>query len=622
MHSKQLELQKFFPIHTESQIKEEIQRFNVTYKSIKKYVNNKIEDIISEDKLLINTIESKKENEVIERLRKAYPGYNKNLIMTIKKIIDSTTKEQELGEVVNELLSQKSSFALIKPGYLDQWRNLNEFIKTAKSIWVLDEKIETFDDLTNKYKDKKNNPSVYNYEENYKDWLWKKLLLSKEEINSFSKEKIEAKMATYITLAKDHIKQVLWNIKSKNKKNLISTGFEEIHKQTSFFELFKSYYQLEIERKKTIKKEKYENQEDHLNQIRMWQYEIQRIFALTNLYMSREYNLTFQNAKEEQDLLISKLADLGSSERKEKYLDSEIKNDNPLYNYTINEDKYWNKDSETNKYIFSNNELKWNKQIVFSTFQIEWKYRNYDSKKQIIDILHVGTRIRKNAFSSAEKILRKSLSSYNEILDHKWFIFVINNYDEDLKKLLRILESELWSHKTSWLEETESMQTAWNENTNSEYKSMKWILKVSYKWKLIKEFFWLLWNIIESKQIKQFKNELDWLKKKWIDNSNIWQYKHLIEQIDNPQVQKYYKDLKEKFWEKKYSMEVEIQIFDKQNYMKAEIDENSTAYHWKYKSTQWMETLPIYFPTEIYWDAIKKVLMEELPKTERYKYLN
>lgn len=73
---------------------------------------------------------------------------------------------------------------------------------------------------------------------------------------------------------------------------------------------------------------------------------------------------------------------------------------------------------------------------------------------------------------------------------------------------------------------------------------------------------------------------------------------------------------------KKYSMEVEIQIFDKQNFMKAEIDEESTAYHWKYKSTQWMETLPIYFPTEIYWDATRKVLMEELPKTERYKHLN
>jgi len=36
---------------------------------------------------------------------------------------------------------------------------------------VLDEKIGTFDNLTNKYQDTENNPSIYNYEENYKDWL-------------------------------------------------------------------------------------------------------------------------------------------------------------------------------------------------------------------------------------------------------------------------------------------------------------------------------------------------------------------------------------------------------------------------------------------------------------------
>jgi hypothetical protein len=33
-------------------------------------------------------------------------------------------------------------------------------------------------------------------------------------------------------------------------------------------------------------------------------------------------------------------------------------------------------------------------------------------------------------------------------------------------------------------------------------------------------------------------------------------------------------------------MEVEIQIFDKENYIKAEIDEESPAYHGKYKDSQ------------------------------------
>jgi hypothetical protein len=40
-----------------------------------------------------------------------------------------------------------------------------------------------------------------------------------------------------------------------------------------------------------------------------------------------------------------------------------------------------------------------------------------------------------------------------------------------------------------------------------------------------------------------------------------------------------FKDLKEKFYDKKYFIEVEIQVFDKENYMKAEVDKTSPAYH-------------------------------------------
>lgn len=596
------EINKFFPYHNNKQIIDEIKRFNHVYNNIKKIVSDSVEWIILSDVLS-------------EKLYEAFPWYSRDLVNTFKDHIDSITKESLIEDKINNLLSQKTTFSLMKSNYLSIDRNASEFLKTAKSIWVLDDSVKTSDYLYNRYDWEWKIPSMYNYEENYKDRIWKKLLLTEREIIESWVVELENMIMPYLEMSISHINKVFATIKSDQKDELKSIYFNSIHsqeKRLSFFNLFKIYYKLEKEKRGLLINEDVDNYSQHIRQINIGQYEIQRLFAFSTLFMNRENTLTFQNALEEQDFLISKLAWLWTKERKDKYLTSEIRWDDLLYNYTRIKDLYWLKDKESWKYLFSDVYKQWYKKTELNTFELEWKFRNYDKFKHKINILHVWTRIRKNPFSSTEKILRKWLSSYNEILDHKWFIFVIDSYEKDLENLIKILEYEFWSLKTSWLEETQSMQVAWNSNTNSEYNSMKWILKVNYKWKLIKDFFELLWEILCSKNLKHLLTEFYWIKNKLDSKFDLSSCDWFIDKINDKRLHEIFNDLKEKFWNKKYFMEVEIQIFDKENYIKAEIDQDSPAFHWKYKISQWIETLPIYFPAEVYWKSIRDILWFEL----------
>jgi len=65
-----------------------------------------------------------------------------------------------------------------------------------------------------------------------------------------------------------------------------------------------------------------------------------------------------------------------------------------------------------------------------------------------------------------------------------------------------------------------------------------------------------------------------------------------------------------------YNLKVEIQVFDIQNYIKAEIDPKSPAYHWTYKNNQRnLDVWPILFPAEIYWEEALRDFM--IPIIER-----
>ncbi len=609
------DLEKYFPRHSPEQIKEEVELFKQVYDEVKNNVSQKVWDIIEENDF---------EKKVITQLQKHFPWYNKRFILALKNRVDNTTSEQLLDEIIEWLCKEKTTCSLLDPNYLQDPTNSRAFLKTAKSMWVLDDDIEDADDLSDRNTKPTINPSAYNYKENYKKRLGWKLLLCEWEINNMTLEALENKIAPYIELAITHVITVLDSISSTNKIDLKSAYFREIHSQEktpSFFTLFKLYYKLEKERKKFSKEKDSNIYDNHINQIKIWQYEIQRIFALAVLYIRRKHNLTYQNAKEEQDFLISKLAEIWSQDFKSHYIDSNITDsDNDLYNYTKTIEQYCNLNLDWSYECFQTANP-WSMRVKFNTFEMEWKFRNYDKVTNKLKLLHVWSRVKKNAFSSVEKLIRKRLSSFNEILDHKWFIFVLESFN-DYWKLKKILEYEFWSLTTSWIEENKSMKEWWNKDTDWEYDCRKWVLKVNYKWKLIKEFFNLLWSFLEKKNYKELSRELELLKQNSNWDDSFYKLSQILRKVKDEKLHKHYNNLKEKIWEQRYFIEVEIQIFDLQNYIKAEIDENSPAYHWKYKWVQWLETMPYYFPKEVYWNTTKHVLIEELPKTNKYAYLN
>lgn len=612
-------LEIFFPQYDKNEIKNVINIFKEVYDIITISVNSRINDILDSEnkKKLINT-----------KLQETFPWYNKELITHLKKYVDNLNNDVILNEIVEDLLIQKNSNEMMKSDYLLIWNNLNEYLKTAVSIWINDNSNTTSADLKNKYNDTISNPSIYNYEENYKYWLSEKLLC----LEKLSISELEEKTSIYINHAIDHILQIFNSITSYEKQYLKSSIFNEIHsksKNISFFDLFKLYYQQEklwkkaeidykSSQKSDIKKELYLR---YIEDIKKSQYEIQRIFALTNIYINRERTLTFQNAEEEKDFLISKIAEIWSKERKELYLKENNNKNDSLYNYTIKKDLWWQWDNKWKKYLFSNSKQKWYTREEFHSFEIEWKYNNYNKKKKKINLLHIKNRIIKAEYSSTEKFLRKWLSSFNEILDHKWFIFVVEDLHKDSQRLINIIKNELSTWETSWLEKPENMKEAWNENTNEDYESIKWTIKISYKWKLIKYFFDLLWEILTNNKLSNLKQIFETIKIANIGSDDLNEYKDLVEKINNPILNDLYLDLKRKFRKKEYFIEVEIQIFDTINYIKAEVDKNSPAFHWKYKKLKTISTLWIYFPYSIYWENIKQVLIDEIPNTEKYKFL-
>ena len=53
----------------------------------------------------------------------------------------------------------------------------------------------------------------------------------------------------------------------------------------------------------------------------------------------------------------------------------------------------------------------------------------------------------------------------------------------------------------------------------------------------------------------------------------------------------------------RYKVPLEVQIFDMEGYIKAELDESSPAHHSRYKHFQQVTSLPLYCPKEVYGEA-------------------
>lgn len=565
--------------------------------------------------------------EKLEDLKKFYEwlwisDLVKEKIFDLIELDISENKDQiKFHRYIKEIISRKAENKIFR---IDNDKTyINEFLQTFVAIWINNQRIN-YSNLSNLWNKEK---SYKNYEENYKNWLGKKLLLGKEDRKEKSVEDIENIARLYITSAIEHIKEFTKIFKEDELNNLKSEFFETIHttwsEQKTVYQYIEMLFSLEKSKKDLLKRSEYIKNpakfETFIKNIEIWKFEIQRLLWIALLYLDREKNHVHQHIEEDVSFIIWKLLEIVPESEKNDFVKLNTSVDRPLYPYVNTYNKYWKKTN--NWYIYKNSNKKWYKLLKMDGLLISWEYRDYNEKKVDVELKHISIRWKKSWFSSIEKLIRKWFSTFNEILDQKWFIFVVENFDE-WKKLIKIIENKLGTLRSSWVEEPKNIWKCWwNNFTSSDYDCMKWIIKIPYKWKLIKHFFDILdshMNLLDKwlkDSFMELKSTINWLN---IENEeNFEKLEYFFWKLNDKNILNIYHELKSKFKEKSYNIEVEIQIFDMENYMKAEIDKNSPAYHWKYKMRQLTENIPIYFPKELYWEKnikhpISRIVKENL----------
>lgn len=426
----------------------------------------------------------------------------------------------------------------------------------------------------------------------YKRWLWRMLNLSDEEITKYSQERIDLKANQLLALSINHVTRYFASWKMKEwwilSKKFRSDAFSDIHtlwdKQKTFYDLVKLY--IKYARKiKELKEAKIKNY-PAIKKLVMAQFEIQRIFALTVLYNDREKNHVHQNLERDKAFLariiweITEIDEQKGNLSKVKWLNA-VENDiyittNIDWTYSISDEKLAGSEWPT----------------TLNSTTLIWQIDFYDDRKTKVNIRHLEVRNIKDAQSAVDKVIMKWLSSFSQILDQKWIIIVIDDY-KDANDVEMILSNMLWTWETSW---AEPLEFDWQVNSQSgwDFVLKKWIIKVVYGTEAIKN------------RIKELENLLEKLENQIPENcsedSNI---KKAIHEINN--LIDHFKQLAEKW---ALNLEIEVQIFDMQNYIKAEIDEKSPAFHWDYKDRQrTLEVFPKLFPIEIYWEESLRELL-------------
>lgn len=531
--------------------------------------------------------------------------------------VEQKSKDEKIDEYYNKSKKAIHNYPFLRPLIDEQTWKIRDLYKTFWSIWVNKKTNSSSLDLED---------NEYGYERhfdnhltNYKIWLWKKLFLSKDFIDEKSVEDIDNIALHFLDRAITHVNIFYSNFSPETRNLLKSQYFEQIHNwegKKTIFGLIKFLKQLK-NREYILKREYNKNKRDWINyenvfrELKIAFWEIQRILALTLLYIDREKNQNYQHTPEDIDYIVKKL---------EKVTTNTILNDwtinpeSPLYHITNSWNYYWNK-NENWEYEINETPSENSKLVKFEWFNFIWRIRPYEKDKTQVNAYHILSRMKKLPYSSVDKVIRKNLTTFNQIMDNKWFMIVVKNFEE-WKKLIKILENEIWTWETSYIEEVVYMNKDWNKNTNSDYNCLKATMKVPYKWKLIKKFFekleehfksnaWLMIKIRELKKACEAKNP--WNIDYKLVEELIWN-----EIQNSKELREIYNNLKNKFRKKEYNIEIEIQIFDIQNYFKAEVDEESPAYHWHYKKRQVLDALMYNCPASIYPEDSIKAAANEL----------
>lgn len=555
------------------------------HESVKKYIRDKAIHIISMTPEEIEEFENK--------IKQAALWWN------IEHGLEEESKRDKTKRMLNVCIKKRSTFKMLQPWYFDEETvNNRSLLRSIIAIWANKQDFNWVE-----IPGPKKERSYKNYEYNYKSWLWEKLLMTWEDIKRASIEWMDSRMKNLLTYAINHVNRyfsfewmIIWG---KLEKSFKSTYFDEIHtlwdEQKTAHELIRKYiYFYRLKRKLQRNPEKNALAIDNLT---MAQFEIQRLFALASMYNDSSKTHEFENYLQDRDFITNKLWEiLERSSNEDSSGDQELQREEWKYpntsktTYFISKTQEWNynvcKDKTEDDCDFT---------VDFNSWTLAWKENHYQVNSSRVPLIHLAARSKKSAEASVDKILIKWLSSFTEILDQKWIIIVIDSFD-NAGKIERILTNELWARETSWIE---PMEFPWNINhqTSSSYVVKKWILKVSYKAKDIK------------REIQDLKEHIEFLetqiKEGWVADEQKEILTKLIKDITQLIA---YLRMRARRWA--YNIEMEVQIFDLNNYIKAEVDSGSPSYHWTYKYFQrTLDVFPKLFPYEIYWkDALKEFL--------------
>lgn len=613
--------------------------------------------------LIFQMFQQKVKDQVSTILESEKPTNQDNIKPRKKKLSDSSVKLLS----ANEFLWTNKNKSLV-----------NELLYTFRAVWLFE--FDSISDLKNLSHD---DFSYKNHEDNYKTWLWRKLFLTDEEIAEKDIEDINNMSSKYLQNWSMHMQTYLSNFGDESQKKLKSTYFDSIHSMENInvFSLIKYSMSLEKEKRqekkvlKTITDKinteseklqllKYELQDvdewtsyeskhfeikNKSNQLRKlerqkikaersidektkWQYEIQRLLWLSVLYMDREKNHIHQHTEEDNSYLMKLMQGIINQDDN-ILVNFDNKSTNPFYGLTDDRDmyytreKWWTYDLKEADEIFPE-DTKEHIPVRMSSLTIEWKARWYQKNKSSIDVLHAASRWEKGGYSSVNKLMLKKMKTFNEILDHKWFMFVVNDLQTEGEKLIKVIENELGTLRTSWMKwpETERVN---NNNSDSSYKSLQWTIKVPYKGERLKQFYSDLsellvnnWQIDKklasifantSKAIESIdstKDENIWLLKE-IDQKLILEIQEVLWSINNKDLLSNFEKYKNRFKNKQYNIELEIQIFDKDSYIRSKVDDRCPAFHAHYKKKQMLKLLEELFPESIYNWWISEVIDSE-----------
>ena len=281
----------------------------------------------------------------------------------------------------------------------------------------------------------------------------------------------------------------------------------------------------------------------------MAQFEIQRILSLAYLYRELEQNHKFQHLNEDTNLIIGKIKELfplKSSDEGRQLPETE----NPFYYSTETKQLYWKRNMNGSyEYSIDGDGKDYTGSEKIETVKIIGRTRDYKKNTTEIPVMHIAFRANKDKFSTIDKFLRKEHGTFDEILDQKGIIFVVEKFSDinGLKiaeMLIKILENELATLRSSWIEYPEFQEHITdNENSSSEFNVLKGIIKIPSKAKVLKS------------RINICQEEVNGLKKS--GGFSTLRHRGNILRLETE-----IENLKKQFENLRYNLPLEVQIFD------------------------------------------------------------